>query len=165
MKMLINVTRMVHQTQGIEVEIPDEELIGKTPGEVEQAMMDAAEAVACNYDYTGLENDAEYEAEPLDGRLPKHINWVGRLKDDGNGPYHLMVVGGFSPEDTLGTVTPKPTDLVGCEVEVPEPNENDGWNNAFVGVVVSYKGLHLVTVRDQEDNYYDVEFERVEPVG
>jgi len=46
------------------------------------------------------------------------------------------------------------------EVQVPEPESRDIWNNEFNGVIVD---IHdgLATVKDQEDNAFDVETERL----
>ena len=96
MKLTVAVTRVVHQTLNVEVEVPDEELEGMSPRVAEETFMNRAEGVAGDHDFSSMEKDAEYEAEPP--QLPMNINWVKRPGTD------IMVIGSFTPEGTLGTV-------------------------------------------------------------
>ena len=55
--------------------------------------------------------------------------------------------------------------VLGQEVDIPEPQSNDSWNHGFTAQVVSTKfdtdGSLLLTVRDQEDNHFDIEARRI----
>ena len=54
---------------------------------------------------------------------------------------------------------------LGSDVEMPEPNDTDAHNCEFVGRVHSkYEETGIITVADQEDNFYDIEGNRVEVV-
>lgn len=50
----------------------------------------------------------------------------------------------------------------GDDVIVPNPRGNDAWNNSFLGTIenINYE-TNIATVRDMEDNYYDVDSARL----
>ena len=49
-------------------------------------------------------------------------------------------------------------------VDVPEPEANDLWSHSFTGTVVCARGLY-VTVRDQDDDCWDIEPIRLEIIN
>jgi len=50
---------------------------------------------------------------------------------------------------------------IGDNVHVPEPNETDLHQNGFVGYISNFKG-ECVTVRDGDDDFFDIKPERLE---
>ena len=52
---------------------------------------------------------------------------------------------------------------IGDEVEVPEPNSTDMYNNEFVGRVSDFRN-DMVTVEDQDGDCWDIEPERLEVI-
>jgi len=49
---------------------------------------------------------------------------------------------------------------IGDVVDVPKPNKTDLHRCAFEGTVTNFRG-DLIVVNDQDDNYFDIEPERV----
>lgn len=50
----------------------------------------------------------------------------------------------------------------GMEVNVPNPNETDIHNNSFVGTVVDIlEDRNTVIVQDQDDNFFEIESDRL----
>jgi hypothetical protein len=102
MKLSLKVTRTVHQSMDIDVEVPDADLVGMTPKEIEETFMGNATESAGNEDFSGLEKEANYEADiPSIGM---GLNWVKRPGTD------IMVVGSMAAPGNIGTVdyTPVP---------------------------------------------------------
>jgi len=68
-------------------------------------------------------------------------------------------------ENCIDQMTPKDLIVMGDSVIVPEPLEDDIWNNEFVGTTVEKRpdedGVWLITVEDQEGNCFDVEESRL----
>jgi hypothetical protein len=59
-----------------------------------------------------------------------------------------------------------PYDMVGLTVHVPAPDRaDDAWTYAFIGKVkcVRSSAMNLVTVVDQDDNGFDIEWYRLSP--
>jgi hypothetical protein len=52
------------------------------------------------------------------------------------------------------------SDLIGMDVEMPEPNDGDSWNNTFVGTIVGEYG-GIVTIKDQDDDCFDISWDRI----
>jgi len=50
--------------------------------------------------------------------------------------------------------------MEGMSVDVPEPTDDDMWNNAFTGTVHAFENEYVIVV-DQEENYYHVEPNRL----
>ena len=62
-----------------------------------------------------------------------------------------------------GSIAIQPEALVGHAVTVPEPDmSDDAWDHGFVGSVIAVKNQHLLQVRDQDGDVFDVEWWRVE---
>jgi len=62
MKRNATVTRTSHREKTIPVEIPDKELAGKTPEEVNAMFDDKAYQTACDTDFSeAVEDDSDYE--------------------------------------------------------------------------------------------------------
>ncbi|MFA5311717.1 MAG: hypothetical protein WC375_00195 [Methanomassiliicoccales archaeon] len=53
-------------------------------------------------------------------------------------------------------------DMVGSNVIMPEPGENDSWKHPFHGRVQSVLQGDIVTVMDADDDTFDVEWYRLE---
>lgn len=51
---------------------------------------------------------------------------------------------------------------IGMTVNVPDPNETDNHNHAFVGTVFGPHGTDLITVEDQEGACFDIEPDRLD---
>ena len=68
-------------------------------------------------------------------------------------------------ENCLNQMTPKDLIVMGDSVIVPEPLEDDIWNNEFVGTTVAKRpdedGVWLITVEDQRGDCFDVEESRL----
>lgn len=52
------------------------------------------------------------------------------------------------------------SDLIGLDVEMPEPNDGDNWNHTFVGTIVNEKN-GIMTVKDQDDDCFDIVWDRI----
>lgn len=50
---------------------------------------------------------------------------------------------------------------VDMEVELKEPMWDSAYNESFVGTVTNIKDNDMITVRDGEDNHFDVEYHEI----